>query len=96
MLLTYYGFDASFLVIVLSLLSESMLPKIVEMPGCLMLNSEVSAHELYDHRPYQLNSDDYERVCQIPKKKVRITEHDFLYFLNKSIRRNTFTIRRKI
>ncbi|KAM6570863.1 putative DNA (cytosine-5)-methyltransferase CMT1 [Cannabis sativa] len=24
---------------------------------------------LYDHRPLQLNQDDYERVCQIPKKK---------------------------
>ncbi|KAL2507919.1 DNA (cytosine-5)-methyltransferase CMT3 [Forsythia ovata] len=40
-----------------------------EMPGCLMLNSEMSAHDLYDHRPLQLNQDDYERVCQIPKKK---------------------------
>ncbi|MCI24025.1 DNA (cytosine-5)-methyltransferase CMT1-like, partial [Trifolium medium] len=24
---------------------------------------------LYDHLPYKLNTDDYERVCQIPKKK---------------------------
>ncbi|KMS95966.1 hypothetical protein BVRB_003270 [Beta vulgaris subsp. vulgaris] len=24
---------------------------------------------LYDHRPLQLNKDDYQRVCQIPKKK---------------------------
>ncbi|CAI9761350.1 unnamed protein product [Fraxinus pennsylvanica] len=40
-----------------------------EMPGSVMSNSEVSEHELYDHRPYQLNQDDYERVCQIPKKK---------------------------
>ncbi|KAL3638712.1 Alpha-1,3-mannosyltransferase cmt1 [Castilleja foliolosa] len=24
---------------------------------------------LYDHRPYKLNADDYERVCRIPKKK---------------------------
>lgn len=25
---------------------------------------------LYDHRPLQLNEDDNERVCRIPKKKV--------------------------
>ncbi|GAB2279436.1 hypothetical protein Dimus_014076, partial [Dionaea muscipula] len=24
---------------------------------------------LYDHRPLQLNEDDYQRVCQIPKEK---------------------------
>ncbi|KAK9213755.1 hypothetical protein WN944_005740 [Citrus x changshan-huyou] len=24
---------------------------------------------LYDHRPFQMNNDDYERVCRIPKKK---------------------------
>ncbi|PHU29579.1 DNA (cytosine-5)-methyltransferase 3 [Capsicum chinense] len=24
---------------------------------------------LYDHRPFQLNEDDYQRVCQIPKQK---------------------------
>ncbi|XP_022929610.1 DNA (cytosine-5)-methyltransferase CMT3-like [Cucurbita moschata] len=26
-------------------------------------------HELYDHRPLELNTDDYQRVCQIPKRK---------------------------
>ncbi|KAJ4724096.1 Cytosine-specific methyltransferase [Melia azedarach] len=26
-------------------------------------------HLLYDHRPLELNQDDYERVCRIPKKK---------------------------
>ncbi|KAL0369393.1 UNVERIFIED_CONTAM: DNA (cytosine-5)-methyltransferase CMT3 [Sesamum angustifolium] len=40
-----------------------------EMPGCLKVNSEVSEHCLFDHRPLLLNQDDYERVCQIPKKK---------------------------
>ncbi|CAI9774461.1 unnamed protein product [Fraxinus pennsylvanica] len=40
-----------------------------EMPGCLMFDSEVSEHKLYDHRPYLLNQDDYQRVCHIPKKK---------------------------
>lgn len=25
---------------------------------------------LFDHRPLRLNDDDYQRVCQIPKKKV--------------------------
>lgn len=25
---------------------------------------------LFDHRPLQLNEDDYLRVCQIPKRKV--------------------------
>jgi hypothetical protein len=29
---------------------------------------------LYDHRPYKLNNDDYERVCLIPKKKVPYLE----------------------
>ncbi|XP_057252367.1 uncharacterized protein LOC104899095 isoform X2 [Beta vulgaris subsp. vulgaris] len=31
---------------------------------------------LYDHRPLQLNKDDYQRVCQIPKKKAQ--KHIFL------------------
>lgn len=39
-----------------------------EMPGHLN-NSEVLEHCLYDHRPLRLNPDDYERTCQIPKKK---------------------------
>lgn len=30
---------------------------------------------LYDHRPHQLNPDDYERACHIPKFKVG----DFLF-----------------
>ncbi|CAA0820719.1 DNA (cytosine-5)-methyltransferase CMT3 [Striga hermonthica] len=41
-----------------------------EMPGCLALSSEESGHNLYDHRPLQLNQDDFERVCQIPKNKA--------------------------
>ncbi|CAI9768659.1 unnamed protein product [Fraxinus pennsylvanica] len=40
-----------------------------EMSGCLVFNSKVSEHNLYDHRPYLLNQDDYQRVCQIPKRK---------------------------
>nr|AVP26960.1 chromomethylase [Salvia miltiorrhiza] len=40
-----------------------------EMPGYLNVKSEVFEHLLCDHRPLQLNQDDYERVCQIPKKK---------------------------
>ncbi|THU45863.1 hypothetical protein C4D60_Mb02t22450 [Musa balbisiana] len=26
-------------------------------------------HQLFDHKPLQLNDDDYQRVCQIPKRK---------------------------
>lgn len=33
---------------------------------------------LYDHLPLCLNSDDYQRVCQIPKRKVLIS---FFFFL---------------
>ncbi|XP_047977309.1 DNA (cytosine-5)-methyltransferase CMT1-like isoform X2 [Salvia hispanica] len=40
-----------------------------EMPGYLNVKSEVIEHPLCDHRPLLLNQDDYERVCQIPKKK---------------------------
>ncbi|XP_073139709.1 DNA (cytosine-5)-methyltransferase CMT3-like [Henckelia pumila] len=40
-----------------------------EMPGCLNFKSEVTEHSLYDHRPLQLNKDDFDRVCRIPKKK---------------------------
>ncbi|KAL6519679.1 hypothetical protein OROHE_017369 [Orobanche hederae] len=40
-----------------------------EMPGSLTFNSIELGHNLYDHRPLCLNQDDYERVCQIPKKK---------------------------
>ncbi|XP_047939640.1 DNA (cytosine-5)-methyltransferase CMT3-like [Salvia hispanica] len=40
-----------------------------EMPGYLNAKSEVIEHLLCDHRPLCLNQDDYERVCQIPKKK---------------------------
>lgn len=33
--------------------------------------SNQELHEtLYDHRSLELNPDDYERVCQIPKRKV--------------------------
>ncbi|KAL1544610.1 DNA (cytosine-5-)-methyltransferase [Salvia divinorum] len=39
------------------------------MPGYLNVKSEVIEHPLCDHRPLLLNQDDYERVCQIPKKK---------------------------
>jgi len=29
-----------------------------------------SKNLLYDHRPLELNADDYQRVCRIPQKKV--------------------------
>ncbi|KAJ0652431.1 putative DNA (cytosine-5-)-methyltransferase [Helianthus annuus] len=38
-----------------------------DMPG--FVGEDSSNHLLYDHRPYKLNEDDYQRVCQIPKKK---------------------------
>ncbi|OIW08926.1 hypothetical protein TanjilG_05902 [Lupinus angustifolius] len=31
--------------------------------------SKSSRTQLYDHRPLELNADDYQRVCRIPKKK---------------------------
>lgn len=42
----------------------------LDMPGCVASGKEASDHLLYDHRPLKLNDDDYQRVCQIPKKKV--------------------------
>ncbi|XVF11311.1 hypothetical protein REPUB_Repub08aG0016200 [Reevesia pubescens] len=39
-----------------------------EMPGSLS-KAEAAKPLLYDHRPLQLNKDDYQRVCQIPKRK---------------------------
>ncbi|XVE56455.1 hypothetical protein DITRI_Ditri04bG0011200 [Diplodiscus trichospermus] len=39
-----------------------------EMPGSLS-KAKPAKHLLYDHRPLQLNTDDYQRVCQIPKRK---------------------------
>lgn len=33
-------------------------------------NNDSSKSILYDHRPLQLNQDDYERVCLIPRVKV--------------------------
>jgi DNA (cytosine-5)-methyltransferase 1 len=39
-----------------------------EMLG-LPSESELTEHVLYDHRPLELNPDDYERACKIPKKK---------------------------
>ncbi|XVF08541.1 hypothetical protein REPUB_Repub07fG0012100 [Reevesia pubescens] len=39
-----------------------------EMPGS-SAKAEQAKHLLYDHRPLQLNTDDYQRVCQIPKRK---------------------------
>ncbi|CAA6658663.1 unnamed protein product [Spirodela intermedia] len=41
-----------------------------EMGGSSNKDQCLSQHsKLYDHRPLKLNQDDYERVCQIPKKK---------------------------
>lgn len=47
----------------------------------MILNPDIFGHSdakktgshksiLYDHRPFQLNPDDYERVCHVPKLKV--------------------------
>lgn len=40
-----------------------------EMPGSLHFGLGARPHLLYDHRPLQLNNDDYSRVCKIPRKK---------------------------
>lgn len=37
----------------------------------LGLTTAQSNSVLYDHRPLKLNNDDYERVCQIPVRKVK-------------------------
>lgn len=37
---------------------------------------------LHDHRPLELNTDDYQRVCRIPKKKVFV---DYLGFFCRKI-----------
>ncbi|CAK9140068.1 unnamed protein product [Ilex paraguariensis] len=39
------------------------------MPGCSLFGSEALPHQIFDHRPLQLNEDDYRRVCQIPMRK---------------------------
>nr|XP_043606096.1 DNA (cytosine-5)-methyltransferase CMT3-like [Erigeron canadensis] len=41
-----------------------------EMPGFSgTIGVDSADHLLYDHLPYKCNDDDYQRVCQIPKKK---------------------------
>ncbi|KAK9052038.1 hypothetical protein SSX86_028666 [Deinandra increscens subsp. villosa] len=40
-----------------------------DMPGFASVDVGSSEHHLYDHRPLKLNDDDYQRVCQIPKRK---------------------------
>ncbi|XP_061346031.1 putative DNA (cytosine-5)-methyltransferase CMT1 [Gastrolobium bilobum] len=40
-----------------------------EMVGYMATAQSAQRRVLYDHRPLQLNKDDYERVFQIPKKK---------------------------
>ncbi|XP_076930396.1 DNA (cytosine-5)-methyltransferase CMT3-like [Bidens hawaiensis] len=40
-----------------------------DMPGFSGVGVGSSEHLLYDHRPLKLNDDDYQRVCQVPKKK---------------------------
>ncbi|XP_024988363.1 DNA (cytosine-5)-methyltransferase CMT3-like [Cynara cardunculus var. scolymus] len=40
-----------------------------DMPGFSASGQDSSDHLLYDHRPLKLNDDDYQRVCQIPKRK---------------------------
>ena len=34
---------------------------------------------LFDHRPLELNDDDYQRVCQIPKRKVFFNIYLFIF-----------------
>lgn len=43
---------------------------LLEMMGFSKGIEDAKKPVLYDHRPYQLNEDDYLRVCQIPHKKV--------------------------
>lgn len=43
----------------------------VEMTGSAFNGSSRVKVMLYDHRPKRLSEDDYIRVCQIPKRKVR-------------------------
>lgn len=41
-----------------------------EITGCTSKDvPETETSVLYDHRPYQLNEDDYLRVCKIPRRK---------------------------
>ncbi|KAG6526584.1 hypothetical protein ZIOFF_016575 [Zingiber officinale] len=51
------------------------LPKI-DLCGCAqalasgsIVDRPIAKHQFFDHRPLQLNDDDYQRVCAIPKKK---------------------------
>lgn len=46
---------------------------------------EIQKSVLYDHRPIQLNEDDYYRVCQVPRRKVgwlRCLSHILIDFLS--------------
>lgn len=60
------------------------------MPGSLEFGLEPRPHLLYDHRPLQLNLDDYSRVCKIPKKKVSLPFDPcfYLYFSVKLFKRS--------
>lgn len=42
-------------------------------------SSEQKERLLYDHRPLELNSDDYQRACRIPKRKVLVMDMLFSY-----------------
>lgn len=42
----------------------------LEMTGSAVDGTKEAEFLLYDHRAYQLNVDDFLRVCQIPKRKV--------------------------
>lgn len=50
------------------------------MPG--YVGGDSSDHLLYDHQPYKLNEDDYQRVCQIPKRKVCLLHFHFIIVVN--------------
>ncbi|XP_042459718.1 DNA (cytosine-5)-methyltransferase 1-like isoform X2 [Zingiber officinale] len=48
----------------------------IDLCGCAqalasgsIVDRPIAKHQFFDHRPLQLNDDDYQRVCAIPKKK---------------------------
>ncbi|CAL0332504.1 unnamed protein product [Lupinus luteus] len=54
-------------------LPQTEFQQLIRLSKSEMLNfsagSKSSRTQLYDHRPLELNADDYQRVCRIPKKK---------------------------
>lgn len=50
------------------------------------MDRPIAKRQLFDHRPLQLNEDDYQRVCAIPKKKV------YFIFLAQAFLHFTFSL----